>query len=156
MRNIYRITYTVICIQATTDRKELTSELAKILGVLEVTLKQKKAAAAEGRKNYVSSSDSGEEKREVALEETEADANKEITMSEEVPRKDQVALPEKKVAEGKPPKHPKVPIKKQQDSAKLATAVTAASGAGGGNEMHILSKILVTLLCSCKSAEAAR
>ncbi|XP_059096908.1 uncharacterized protein LOC131891387 [Tigriopus californicus] len=97
-------------LQATKDKEEVTTELAKILSVLETTLKHKD--------DKIESSDSED-------------------------------LHEGTVVH-KPPKHPGTNTR-----GKKSQSLHQKTGKSGKEEMGILSKILVTLLCSCKSPAAA-
>ena len=131
-------------IQATSDnKKEVTTELAKILNVLQTTLKEDSS----------SSSSSSSEDTEDSKEATPEPAKKPSPVTSQPPL-------------GKPPLHPhtlrglagipksglrRVGPEIQQRIKELASLRPEK---GGKEEMSILSKILVTLLCSCKSAEA--
>lgn len=97
-------------LQATKDKEEVTTELAKILNVLETTLKHKD--------DKIESSDS-EDLQEGTVKH-------------------------------KPPKHPGSTTKPKRSQAHIQKTRKS-----GKEEMGILSKILVTLLCSCKSPAAA-
>ena len=99
-------------LQATREKSEVKTELAKILTVLEKTLKDKEGLTS--RKSDSSGSD-------------ESNANPRAVTS-------------------KPPKHP-ISSGSRSESGRSKVSRKEESG--------ILSKILVTLLCSCKSPEAA-
>ena len=124
-------------LQATREKNEVTTELAKILNVLQTTLKED------------SSSSSSED----------TDDSKEAT-----PEPVQKTQPTPQAPLGKPPVYPqslksclsrsgvrRVGPEIQQRIKELASLRPEK----GKEEMSILSKILVTLLCSCKSAEAS-
>ncbi len=123
-------------LQATTrDKSEVTTELAKILSVLETTLQSK--SADEGREDDESSSDADED--EVARRIREQLVN---------------------VVTRKPPRHPNAVARKSQADSAAATGAPVDARSTrpkkkAGDEMSILSKILITLLCSCKTTAAA-
>ena len=131
-------------LQATRDKDEVTTELAKILSVLQTTLK-------DDDDDESSSSTSGSE---------ESVDSKEPSPEPVLPLKEQSSKPvasSKQLPLGKPPVHPsafknvrKMGPEIQQRIRDLARAKPEK----GKEEMSILSKILVTLLCSCKSIEA--
>lgn len=106
-------------LQATRKKNEVTSELAKILNVLETTIKNRKKSDDE-------SSDSD-------------NTDKSKSSAGNVLRK-------------KPPLHPNSSSAKETHKADI---VRHSKVKTGKDEMSILSKILVTLLCSCKSSAAA-
>jgi hypothetical protein len=142
-------------LQATTEKGDMTTELAKILSVLQTTLKEDSTSSSESDET---SSEDGNNARPQHATKPEKDP----------PKPSQQALPL-----GKPPKCPtsmrsssmskifggkdqtfnKVGPEIQQRIRELAT-IRPEKGKKGKEEMSILSKILVTLLCSCKSAEA--
>ena len=118
-------------LQATRGKEEVTTELAKILNVLQTTLKEDSSSSSE--------SESSDESKEASPEPSKT--------------------PPKPPPLGKPPVHPlslkginqrKVAPEIQRKIKELASLKPEK----GKEEMSILSKILVTLLCSCKSAEA--
>lgn len=128
-------------LQATRGKNEVTTELAKILNVLQTTLKE----------DSTSSSSS--------CETEESDDSKEATPERAVEKPNQSAQAMAKAPLGKPPVYPqalrgnltkRVGPEIQQRIKELASLRPEK----GREEMSILSKILVTLLCSCKSAEA--
>ena len=120
-------------LQATRGKEEVTTELAKILNVLQTTLKEDSSSSSS------SESESSDESKEASPEPSKT--------------------PPKPQPLGKPPVHPlsirglnqrRVAPEIQQKIKELAQLKPEK----GKEEMSILSKILVTLLCSCKSAEA--
>ena len=125
-------------LQATRDKDEVTAELAKILNVLESTLQREDDESEDdddggADEDSDDSSDSGREEEETQKPlGTEHESTQPTTLA-----------PSPKVTK-KPPKHPNPRSTNEGERAK-----------SGKEEMGILSKILVTLLCSCKSTAAS-
>ena len=119
-------------LQATRGKEEVTTELAKLLNVLQTTLKEDSSSSSE--------SETSDESKEATPE--------------------PLKTPPKPPPLGKPPVHPLSLKGINQRTVgpeihrKIKELASLKPGRGGKEEMSILSKILVTLLCSCKSAEA--
>ena len=123
-------------LQATRGKEEVTTELAKILSVLQTTLKDgdDESSSSSG------SDDSGDSK----------EPTPEPTSSREHQKPNKFPM-------GKPPLHPssfKCAKKMDPEIQRRIRDLAKSRPQKGKEEMSILSKILVTLLCSCKSVEA--
>ncbi len=143
-------------LQATRDKSEVTVELAKILSVLQTTLKEDSTSSsgstADSDEDTSDDTDEDEEEGKqpapVAKPPSPKQKHKQLQMQQQQP-----------VLLGKPPKCPypsrglpgKIGPEIQQRIKELAAV---RPDRRGKEEMSILSKILVTLLCSCKSTEA--
>ena len=141
-------------LQATRDKDEVTTELAKILNVLESTLQQEdESDDDEADEESEDASDSEKENEGEKSRVTEHESAEPMIQGAELTNtSDHRPVPSPGVTK-KPPKHP------NPRRASRREAVVSKSEGGraksGKEEMGILSKILVTLLCSCKSAAAS-
>ena len=133
-------------LQATRGKEEVTQELAKILNVLQTTLKQED-----------SESSSSSESSDSSDNEKPKETGPNIAQSSVLNKVPAAPL-------GKPPRHPNAPLhaSKSDVSTRIGPEIQqrikelgAVKPGSGKEEMHILSKILVTLLCSCKTASAS-
>lgn len=151
-------------LQATHGKEEITTELAKILNVLHTTLKEEEEESSSSGSNTGSGSDS--ESRSSTDEEPEVHRqNIEPSTKTLLPvqpaaaaatAQKPAAAPQ--VPLGKPPKYPS--FKNRTLGPEIEDRIKELSaprpGRSGKEEMQILSKILVTLLCSCRSAAATQ
>ncbi len=127
-------------LQATRDKEEVTTELAKILNVLETTLNSNKDE--EEHDDIVSVGDSSDSE--------DMGLTAKMLLERAPMRTSSLSK--------KPPKHPNF-RKRHQRSSTIPDARSSSRRrhrkSGEKDEMSILSKILVTLLCSCKTVTAA-
>ena len=137
-------------LQATRGKEEVTVELAKILSVLQVTLQPNDSSSSSDCSSS-DSSDSDEKDPEPRISE---------------PPKDLDVRPKSTTPLGKPPKHPNLPLLQSKSANDMSQRIGpeiqqrikelgAVKPGSGKEEMGILSKILVTLLCSCRSTSAS-
>jgi len=134
-------------LQATRDRDEMTAELAKILSVLEDTLKSKRGEEESSGDN----SDQSEEKLRTFAHHTEKEGSAEAATAAAVVDSSS-SFSSSSFPTGRPPRPPKA---SKASFSHTVPDARAGKPNKGDSEMGILSKILVTLLCSCKGSAAA-
>ena len=148
-------------LQATRDKDEVTTELAKILNVLESTLQQEdESDDDEADEESEDASDSEKENEGEKSRVTEHESAEPTPPGAELTTAttDHQPVPSPGVTR-KPPKHPNARRASGREAVPKSEGGRSKSEGGraksGKEEMGILSKILVTLLCSCKSAAAS-
>jgi hypothetical protein len=141
-------------LQATHGKEEITTELAKILSVLHTTLKEEEDSSG-------SSSNSGSDSESRSSTDDEPEPKTEMPKTSQ-PAKPNSAVNSKKPTQqasaplGKPPKYPSFQTRTlgPDIEERIRELSAPKQGRSGKEEMQILSKILVTLLCSCRSTAA--
>ena len=150
-------------LQATHGKDEITTELAKILNVLHTTLKEEESSSSGSGSNTGSGSEDSES-RSSTDDEREPERQPELQVTKisqpSAPAATAVqkpALPPQAPL-GKPPKYPcfKNRTLGPEIEDRIKELSAPKQGRSGKEEMQILSKILVTLLCSCRSAAATQ
>ena len=159
-------------LQATRGKKEVTTELAKILTVLQTTLKLEESDSSSTESSDTSSDSEEDEdtntKNSSDINDTKHSQNLNLDEKSEIvkPSGDLDDKSSLSAPLGKPPIHPNIPLLQSKSANDMTTRVGpqiqnrirelgAVKPGSGKEEMNILSKILVTLLCSCKSASAS-
>ena len=143
-------------LQATRGKDEVTTELAKILNVLESTLQEEDESDDdddddEADEDSEETSDSEKENEGEKHRAAEHESPEAATQGAERSTTTGSHVPSPGVTR-KPPKHPNPRRTPRKEVVPYNEGGRAKSGK---EEMGILSKILVTLLCSCKSAAAS-
>ena len=160
-------------LQATRGKEEVTTELAKILTVLKTTLKPKETDSS-STESSDASTDSEDETPNQNIEThnnvTGSSKKQDENSVENSERPETMYESEEKSGKsaplGKPPIHPNNPLFQSKSANDMPNRLGpqiqhrikelgSVKPGSGKEEMNILSKILVTLLCSCKSASAS-
>ena len=143
-------------LQATHGKEEITTELAKILSVLHTTLKEEDSSGSSSNSGSDSESrsstdDEPEQKADPPKTSLTAKPNSALN-----PQKPAQSVQQANAPLGKPPKYPSFRTRTLGPDIedRIRELSAPKQGRSGKEEMQILSKILVTLLCSCRSTAA--